>query len=177
MERIEIKLARMKILKYILIVVLVAIGFLNLFFYPEKFVSHTFHNSSFIKVVGFIGSLFFGVSLLPLFARLLDWKSGLVLDKEGITVNTSSFSLGFPIRWEDIAAIEETHYGKNSFLTFRLKNKDYYLKRVKNPFTRFAIRRLTIASIGANTVMYDYDEIRRLVFLYYKYYGNNEGRG
>lgn len=174
MDRIEIKLVRMKIIKFIFLVGLFIIGFLNLFFYPEMFISIRFQNIIFIRIVGFIGSLFFCFFLLPLFSRLLDWKSGLILDEKGITINTSSFSLGFPIRWEDITAIDETHYGNTSLLIFRVKNKGYYLRRVKNPITKFVIRRLAIASIGADTVEYDYDEIKRLVFIYYKYYGNNE---
>ena len=174
MEELEIKLGRLKILKSLLGLCLFFALSIPLFFNSGKYISFSFRSAGFIKLIGLIGIFFTSFLFFPMLIRLFDWKFGLILNKDGIIINTSAYSLGFPILWKDITEIKEISGGRGKALVFKVKNVEYYLAKTWNPINRFALKYLGTAGSVADTLEYDYDDVKRIIFRYYKLYGESD---
>lgn len=110
------------------------------------------------KFFMFIGLIFFGFGTLFLIFRTIINKNLIVVDKNGITDNTSAIALGF-IEWEDILdirlnAIDDEKTG-GSFVTLILADEEKYLNRVspmKKPMLLASIKMgYSIANISLNS--------------------------
>ena len=67
--------------------------------------------------------------------KISEKKAGLVINKQGVTDNSSALSIGF-IPWADVQEIKILKVMSERFLLFILNNPQDYLKKVKNPIRR-----------------------------------------
>ena len=82
------------------------------------------------KIIGIIGALVCGYSLIFLISRLLVKNKDIVIvNKNGITDNSSAISLGF-ISWEDIDKITTAYLLGDQFVHIQLKDDKKYLKKL-----------------------------------------------
>lgn len=89
-----------------------------------------FFNSIVCKIIGIIGVLVYVYGLIFLISRLLVKTEDIVIvDKNGITDNSSAISLGF-ISWEDIDEITTAYFGGDQFVHIQLKDDKKYLKKL-----------------------------------------------
>lgn len=79
-----------------------------------------------IKIAGVVGVVFFGMCLIYGIIKLFDYKPALVIDKNGITDNSSITAAGF-IPWSDIINITFSQIQSKSFLMIHLSNPDNYM--------------------------------------------------
>ncbi len=82
-----------------------------------------------LKMILFIGILFFGYGGFYFLKRMKTNKEMLIINKEGITDNTSAISLGF-IPWEEIEDIYVDGVLGNNFIELKIKNEEKYLKNI-----------------------------------------------
>nr|WP_120233474.1 STM3941 family protein [Chryseobacterium sp. AG363] len=105
MNTIEIKSSKTKLvllvsgsLIFIILGVFLAVN-------PHKFASFIFRSVTFIRMVGIVAILFFGLCLIILIKSLLTKKFNLIINEKGIIDNSSYVSVGL-IFWNDINSIK-----------------------------------------------------------------------
>lgn len=138
MKRIEIPLSRKKIYTLFLLALAFTSLAILLFLYPNKFTSIIMKNIGFIRLVGMLGTLFFGLCSVYLLIKIRDRKPGLIIDDVGIIDNTNATSIGL-IKWGDITSIEERHILNNKFLIIHIDNPEVYLRKAKNLVSKSAM--------------------------------------
>ena len=69
----------------------------------------------FIKAIGVVGVLFFGVAGIFGIRKLSDESTGLVIDENGICDNSSGISVGL-IEWSDIIEIRTRQVSSTKFI-------------------------------------------------------------
>jgi hypothetical protein len=103
----------------------------------------TFADSSFTDVLliilGCISILFFGACGVAMLFKLLGNKPGFIIDKSGITDNSTAVSVGF-IPWSDITGISKTALAGQEFIMIKLRNPLEYIERQHNSATRMALK-------------------------------------
>ena len=126
----------------------------------------TRRNPLFLKIIGVIGILFFGIGLIYSVIKLFDNKSALIIDDKGITDNSSGVAVGF-IAWQDITHISITQVRSTRFFLIYTVNPEKYLND-SNPFKSY-MRKLGIKmygtplSISSSTLKYGFDELEKLL--------------
>ena len=131
MNKIEIKSSKKKIFLMALGCVVLGLICYILFRDSEKYVSHVFRNSTFIKITGIVGITFSIIGSVFLFKKIFDNKIGLLIDSEGITDNSNAISIGL-IMWEDIKDVRIINVMSTKFLVIELINPEKYLINTKN---------------------------------------------
>lgn len=81
----------------------------------------------FEKIIAIIAIIFFGLGTIYLIYRTIAKKELIIIDKNGITDNSSAVSFWF-IPWNDICNIEITDVKNEKFITLSLNNEDKYLE-------------------------------------------------
>ncbi len=81
-----------------------------------------------IKLAALADVMFFGYCMLFYIKRNQENKDLVIVDKNGITDNSSVISVGF-IPWEDINEIYINSILSNKFILVKLKNEDKYLNK------------------------------------------------
>jgi hypothetical protein len=166
-EQIEIPLSKTKMtLTFIGSISFVGLGvwfLLN----PPQISNPIFGNPITIFIVGFAAILFFGLIAIIIFRKLSDKKAGLIINKEGITDNSSGLSAGL-IPWSDIQEIKMSQVINQKFLMLIIKNPDYYLEKVTNPIKRNAMKMNyksygSPISISANALQTDFNNLHKLL--------------
>ncbi len=170
----EIKLSNKKII--LLFFASLSFTIFSIFFilFPEKFVSFIFFSERFIKNIGYIGSLFFGLACILLFTKLFDKKPGLIINKDGIIDNSNFSSVGL-ISWSDILNIESKKVVSSDFLLLKVKNPEEYISRVSY-LKRILLRKnfetyntpITITSAGLECNFKELEKIILDNYLKYK---------
>lgn len=95
---------------------------------PYDFVNFLTRDEKIVYTVGIVGVIVFGFGTIMLFIKFLDKNPGLIIDKAGVTDNTTTNPVGF-IPWKDITKIEVKKINSISILLIYLKNpNDYILK-------------------------------------------------
>lgn len=118
-----------------LIFVLIGISFI---WYPN-FIPIRQRQSIFVVIISLIAILFFGVCMIAIFIKLLDTKSGLIIDERGITDNTAFACAGF-IDWDDIVDIVRYDIKSSKFLLVYVKDVDKYVERQSNSIIKSALK-------------------------------------
>ena len=134
---------------------------------PPETIHWLYGNSNFIFGLGLISAIFFGIIAVSMIQKISEKKAGLVINKQGVTDNSSALSIGF-IPWADVQQIKVLKVMSERFLLFILNNPQDYLKKVKNP-----IRRNTMKinqklygspfSISSNLLQINFDELKELL--------------
>jgi len=93
------------------------------------------NDSLFYKIAGVVGVIFFGIGLVMFIMNFLNPKEILVIDKNGINVNSQGSNLGF-IPWDDIESfsIDKITLGNrgrvnHSLISINLVDEEKYLEK------------------------------------------------
>jgi hypothetical protein len=139
MEEIKIKKSNFKIILLSIVGILFGVLCLNMFLNPEKYISYVFRNESFIKVFGLLGFIFMSLSIILIAVKYFKNSFGLVIDKNGITDNSSVASVGL-IEWKDIKGIRKNNVMSTQFLLIDVYDSDKYIKKSKNTFVSILLK-------------------------------------
>ncbi|PCI95703.1 MAG: hypothetical protein COB15_11905 [Flavobacteriales bacterium] len=166
-EQIEIPLSKNKMF----LTLLGAIAFVGLGLWflinPPKSNHWLLGNPTLIFIIGLASILFFGLVAVTIFRKFSDKKPGLIINKQGITDNSSGVSAGL-IPWTDIQEIKMSQVMSQKFLMFIVSNPQDYLDKVTNPLKRNAMKMNyktygSPISISSNALKTNFDELQKLL--------------
>lgn len=134
---------------------------------PEWFLSFLISSPMLIIIIGIIGLIFFGITLLYSGRKLLDTRLGLVIKEEGIIENVSAFRFGL-IEWEDVIEFESIKVMKSDLILIKTDKTDKYLQRVESKvFQKIAKQNLnryqTPLFINSDLLAIESGELERLL--------------
>ena len=134
---------------------------------PETFRDNPFlHDPAWIRALGMLTVVFFGVIGFFLVKKLGDSTPGLTATAEGFTDNSSA--LAGTIRWADVLAVEDLNVMGQKLLLVKLRNPEDYIARQPNSFKR-QLMRTNLSSYGspvtisANALQCTYAELKTLI--------------
>jgi hypothetical protein len=93
------------------------------------------YDPTLVRLMAVNAFIFFGISGLIGFRKVFDTNPGLVIDKLGITDNSSAVG-GQTIKWEDITALRIEEVKRTKFILVFVKNPQDYIDKAK-PFKKF----------------------------------------
>ncbi len=166
-EQIEIPLSKQKMLLTLLgSIVFVGLGIWFLI-NPPRISNPIFGNPTLIFIVGLASILFFGLVAVTIFRKFSDKKPGLIINRHGITDNSSGVSAGL-IPWTDIQEIKISQVMSQKFLMFIVSNPQDYLDKVTNPLKRNAMKMNfktygSPISISSNALRTNFNELQKLL--------------
>ncbi|MDE3236368.1 MAG: hypothetical protein KGO81_10475 [Bacteroidota bacterium] len=166
-KQIEIKLSKSKLtLSLIGSATFVGLGIWFLLRTPTSNIA-PFNSSIFIKVVGIISILFFGIVFIFLIKKLQDKKPGLIITDTGIIDNSSGVSAGI-IPWSDISEIKLRKVFNQKFLMLLVNNPQDYIDRQTNSLKRstMGINYRSYGSpiaISTNGLACKFDELKNIL--------------
>ena len=134
-SKIEIPISKKKIILLLIGSIILVIGATLMTIKPETIT--LFHRKGFIlspetvRIIGVLGIVFFGAAGVFGIKKIFDKKVGLIIDKKGITDNSSALSIGL-IKWKDINGIELSQVNSIKFLRIGVKNPENYISKAKN---------------------------------------------
>ncbi len=133
--KIEIPFSKKKIV--LLLVAAIAFVVVGVLFVlnPGTFERGVLRNAQMVQLLGVISILFFGVGGYFLSKKLLESKSGLIIDEHGITDNSNATSVGL-IEWRDITGVETIILSSNKILMILTINPEKYISRASNAIIR-----------------------------------------
>jgi len=164
---IEIELSKTKLLFLLLgSTVFVALGILfvlNL----AGIQSDLFGNLEFIRIVGVVSLVFFGLCLVYIAIKLFDSKVGLSINENGIIDNSNAASVGL-IDWEDITDIRTIQIASNKILLVETSKPEKYIERARNGLISRAMKANckmygTPISIISNSLKITHDDLEKLL--------------
>jgi len=168
-EEIIIPLSKNKILLIFLgslMFVVFGIWFLN---DPEIFANSSYRprSSEFIQIIGIIAVVFFGICGIFAFKKLLDKKEGLIINKSGITDNSSGISVGL-VKWNDIIGRGIAQVHSQKFIMIEVSNPEHYINLKKNRIGKMAMKANydkfgSPISISANSLKTNFEELREII--------------
>lgn len=121
-----------------------------------------FNSPWLIHGLGWAAVLFFGLCSLVAARNLFSSRPGLVLDREGLTDQSSGLAVGF-IPWRDIAGFEPCILQGQKMLVVLLENPQAYVEK-GGPIRRH-LYRMNLGLVGspfaisANALKLDFDEL------------------
>lgn len=166
-EQIEIPLSKSKmIMTFFGSLIFVGLG-LWFLINPPKSNHWLFGNPTFIFIVGIASLMFFGLAAVIIFRKFSDKKPGLIINKQGITDNSSGVSAGL-IPWTDIQEIRISQVMNQKFLMLIVRNPEFYIEKVTNPLKRNAMKLNyksygSPISISANALQTNFDDLQKLL--------------
>jgi hypothetical protein len=142
------------------------------------FINTAIRNSTIIFIAGLASVLFFGLCVIFAFRKLFDKKVGLIINREGITDNSSVVSAGL-VLWSDIEEIEICTMAGQKFLMVILKNPQDYINKITSPLKRKAMEMNykiygSSISISANLLQTNFGKLRSLLLNKMKEYIDRE---
>ena len=164
---IEIPLSKLKIgLSFIGTIIFVILGILfttN----PEEWLTARSNSPGFVRIIGVISVVFFGVCGIFIGRKLFDKTIGLTIDEKGITDNTNGTSVGL-IEWDDITGIDKVEISFSKILLIKTDKPDKYIDRAKNGISKRAMKannRIygSPISIISNSLSMKFSELEKLV--------------
>lgn len=135
---IEIPFSKQKIL----LLLIGAVGFVTLgilFIIYSETLETRLLSSDLIRVAGIAAIVFFGVCFVFIAMKLLDQKTGLTIDENGITDHSNATSVGL-IEWKDITRIETIKVESTSILILQTNQPEKYISRARNWLSKRAMK-------------------------------------
>lgn len=118
------------------------------------------------KIIGLIGIIFFGACLYFIIKRFIKPIDILIVDRNGITDNSSAISIGF-IPWEDVKASYITSVFTQTFIAVEVEDIDKKLKKLS--FFKKIMINLNVkmgyapVSIVLNSTKYNPQEVLEII--------------
>ena len=166
-EKIEIPLSKLKLtlmlvgsIFFILIGVLFSIN-------PDNYVSAICRNPTIIFVAGIASILFSSICAIYIVRKLPDNKPGLIIDKIGLTDNSSGVSAG-QILWSDIENISVIEIHRQKLIMLHVKNPHDYIDKQTSGFKRKMMQMnfnmyATSLSITSNSLQIKFDQLLNIL--------------
>lgn len=179
MSTIKIPLSKVKLVLLLLGCILFVIFGVLILQNPEQYELPRFgHHPGFVKGVGYLAAMLFGIIGAYVFLKLFDKKPGLMLDATGITDNSSGTSIGL-IEWRDVTGIETTKFMSNKFVLVFTDQPNKYIGKARNRMAKSALSSnlktfKTPLSISANSLKISHDELEKLLLVQWSKYKMNE---
>ena len=168
-EKTEISISKKKIIFLLGGGVILFIGGIWFAIYPENFISNIWQISdpNFIRFAGITGIVVFGSGIIFGITKLVDKRSGLVIDNDGITDNSNASSIGL-IRWTDITGFRTKEVMSAKFILIDVKNPLDYIENSNSRFKSTLLRANmnkygTPLSVISNTLNYDFNRLEKLL--------------
>jgi hypothetical protein len=164
-ETIEIPLSKTKIIFLILgSIAFVAIALWELVYMADN---QTSFNPSFIKVAAILGIVVFSFTGIVGIKKMFDKRPGLIINQEGIDVNSSGMKIGL-IKWEDIIGFSVFQIMSTKLLMIKVCNPDDYINKASNTFISKMMKANnsqygTPLSISSNALKIDFDSLHKLL--------------
>jgi len=173
-DEIKISLSKNKIILLFLGAIIFVILGVWLAIEPERFSNSVYRprSAEFIKIVGMVALVFFGVCSVFIFKKLFDKKYGLIIDKNGITDNSNGTSVGL-IKWTDIVGIRIEQVYSQKFIIVDVSNPEYYIELKKGRIGKMAMkanfnRYGSPISITANSLKTNFEDLKEKIYKQYK---------
>jgi hypothetical protein len=136
--------------------------------------SNTLLKSPTVKyVTGAACILFFGAGGFFIFKKMGDKRPGLIIDRNGITDNSSAVAAKF-IPWQDITGIVDYKIAGQKFIVLTVRNPDDYFNHHKGIKRRLAISNYRMTgspvNIAANGLQIKLPELKELIQRHYTRY-------
>ena len=182
MEIVEEKVIGISKVKTLLIllgsVAFVALGIWFLTLDAEAIEAQRKFNSQILVYgVGGVSIVFFGICGIFAVRKLFDSSPGLVLNRQGLTDNSSGISVGF-VPWSEVSRIEEHQIQKQKFISIFVDNPERYVNagNVLQRKARQANLKMcgTPISISSKALKIRYNELYSAIEGYLNRYRENE---
>jgi len=126
--------------------------------------------------IGFVAILFFGTTGTYGLIKLFDSNTGLKMDANGITDNSSATSIGL-IKWNDISQIRPEQIASEKFIMIDLFEPEKYIKKAKNKFKANLMKMNmsmygTPISISSRALKYNFTELEKIMQTEYEKHKN-----
>lgn len=128
MEKVEIYSSKKKSLLLLFASLLFVIGGLYMFLNPS---SHSASSPLFIKTIGIVTVLFFGLGIYVSIRQLLSNQLLIIINNEGINVNPQKSQKEF-IEWKNINGFSELKIQSQKFVIININNSDYWIEKEEN---------------------------------------------
>ena len=136
-----------------------------------------FNSPVLVYGIGGVAIAFFGACGIFAVKKLFDSSPGLVLNRQGLTDNSSAISVGF-VPWSEVSRIEEHQIQKQRFISIFVDNPDKYMNagNVLQRKARQANLKMcgTPISISSNALKMKYDDLYSVIEDYLSRYRENE---
>lgn len=175
MEEIVIKLNKGKILLILLGAILFFIGG-AIFVWMIADENPLDLSSLLIKSVSVLSALFGLVGCMAVIYKLFDSRPGLIINKEGITNNTSALS-SQTIKWGNIEKFEVLQIASQKMLLIYINNPEEIIAKA-GKFSRFWLSQSlnmygTPIGISASSLQCNFDQLMELITKNQNFYGQN----
>lgn len=164
MQPINIPLSKKKIVLLILGSILFVVAGIWMFVFQAD--QQTRFNPLFIKIVGIAAVVFFGATGLVGIQKLFDTQMGLIIDRNGITDNSSGVSVGF-IDWADVRALRTSQVMSTKFILIEVAAPEKYIGKATNFKAKLLRQNLnmygTPLCIASNTLDFSFSNLESLL--------------
>lgn len=134
-----------------------------------------FNDPLFIRIIGWIGIVFFGWCGAIGVRKLFDKKPGLIFSREGIIDNSSGVSAGL-IPWSEIRGFNVYEIHKQKMLIVLLKNPDKYIEvgsAIKRTLNRTNYKMCgSPVAITSNALNMNFEALLEISHAYFTTYGS-----
>ena len=127
MKKIEIYSSKKKFFLVLIVSLLFVVGGIYVFLNPESIKDES---PLFVKVMGLIAMLFFGLGIYVSIKALIKNRLILVIDNIGINVNPEKSSE--TIEWKNITGFSEIKIQGAKIIIININNSDYWIEKEKN---------------------------------------------
>ena len=139
---------------------------------PGKFVGPVMQSKPFVFIIGAAAVIFFGICAVFAGIKFFDKRPGIIIDKNGITDNSSGVSGGL-ISWKEITGISTAQVHNQRFILLMVNDPE---KRIEAEPGSFKKRMMKInyrmyntpVCISANGLQCNFDELYKLISEGYK---------
>lgn len=174
METITIPLSKRKITLLFIGSVLFVVAGVFFLMAPGRFLSPSVQDKPVIFIAGAAAILFFGVCAVVAAIKFFDNRPGIIIDKNGITDNSSGVNSG-GISWKEITGISTAQLQNQRFILLMVNNPEKRIDAEPGNFKRRMMKinyRMykTPVCINANALQCDFDELNKLLTDSYEYY-------
>lgn len=142
-SKIEVPRSKTKSLIPIIFLLSVSVIGIMLFISPESYITNISKNTNYISTIGVVAA---GISLILAIInirKLFTQKTGLILNKEGITDNSNA-SFTQLIKWSDITKVEAKKSGPINLIIIHIDNPEKYISKAKKTSIRQMRKNLSL---------------------------------
>jgi len=165
--QIEIALSNKKLI--LMLIGAIAFVILGLWFIiaPPKISNPFFGDPTRLLIISIVAIVFFGLSAVYIARKISDKKPGLIIDKIGLTDNSSGVAAG-QILWSDIENISVIEIHQQKLIMLEVKNPQDYIDKQTSGFKRKMMQMNfnmygTPLSISSNSLNIKFDELIKIL--------------
>ena len=129
--------------------------------------------------IGGVAIVFFGACAIFAFKKLFDTSPGLILNRQGLTDNSSAIPAGF-VPWSEVSRIEKYQVGKQKFISVIVDSPEKYMGagNVLQRKARQANLKMcgTPISISSNALKIKFDALHEMIEGYLRHYRETENQ-